>query len=485
MPRNGCPAKAQGPDPALADIGHGGGIVGSHSGSAGQHFDQRWVGSSPAVPAVPTNQPGSSQDLSSPADIPARLELPTSPSRCWWVLAVALLATAGIVTIFSSFHGFIDLDVYRLGVRQWLGGGDMYGTLPPTHDGVRLPFIYPPFAAIALSPLALIPWGLAKMLNFSLAIAALSVTIYLCIRRLYPAANLWTVLVVSGFALPLALWLEPVRETIGYGQINLILMMLVAADCLVEQPRWPRGLLIGVAAAIKLTPAVFVLYFLIRRDFRSTLVTIVSGALATATGFAVLPEESTRYWFGGFAGAAGISGSPYANNQTVTATLARLSFPHSLESWSWALVATVVLVTAVVGIRQAFRSSNAVLAMAITGAAGLLLSPTSWSHHWVWAVPALLTMVVESTHTRSVSWIVASVLTASAFYLGMHNFLPKGDGRELTWSLGEHFIGNSYVLLTLVLLIVWSWWGRPSCSKPVTAGQRLARAVRSVAISAW
>jgi alpha-1,2-mannosyltransferase len=94
-------------------------------------------------------------------------------------------------------------------------------------------------------------------------------------------------------------------------------------------------------------------------------------------------------------------------------------------------------------------------------------------------------MVVESTRTRSVSWIVASVLTASVFYLGMHNFLPKGDGRELTWSLGEHFIGNSYVLLTLVLLVVWSWWGRPSCGKPVTAGQRLTRAVRSVAISAW
>ncbi|MDT7712505.1 MAG: alpha,2-mannosyltransferase [Pseudonocardiales bacterium] len=367
---------------------------------------------------------------------------------------MALLATAGIIPIFFSFHGFIDLDVYRLGVRQWLGGGDMYGTLPPTHDGARLPFIYPPFAAIALSPIALIPWGLAQVLSFGLAIAALSVTIYLCIRRLYPAANLWTALVVSGFALPLALWLEPVRETIGYGQINLILMMLVAADCLVEQPRWPRGLLVGIAAAIKLTPAVFLLYFLLRRDVRASVVTIAAGALATAVGFAILPSESIRYWFGGFAGAAGVSGSPYANNQTVEAALARLGLPQPVETGLWLLIAAVVLVAAVVGIWRALGSSNAMLAMVITGAAGLLLSPTSWSHHWVWIVPALLAMVVESVRTRSPGWIVASGVTMTAFYAGAHNFFPKGH--ELAWSSVEQLLGDSYVLLTLVLLIVWA-----------------------------
>jgi alpha-1,2-mannosyltransferase len=368
---------------------------------------------------------------------------------------MALLATAGIIPIFLSFHGFIDLDVYRLGVRQWLGGGDMYGTLPPTHDGARLPFIYPPFAAIALSPIALIPWGLAQVLSFGLAIAALSVTIYLCIRRLYPAANLWTALVVSGFALPLALWLEPVRETIGYGQINLILMMLVAVDCLVERPRWPRGLLIGVAAAIKLTPAVFLLYFLLRRDVRATAVTMAAGALATALGFAILPSESMRYWFGGFAGAAGVSGSPYANNQTVKAALARLSLPQPVETGLWLLIAVVVLVAAVVGIWRALGSSNAVLAMVITSAAGLLLSPTSWSHHWVWIVPALLAMVVESVRTRSTGWIAASGFTMTAFYVGVHNFFPKGGGRELVWSPAEQLLGDSYVLLTLVSLIIW------------------------------
>ncbi|HET9892303.1 MAG TPA: glycosyltransferase 87 family protein [Mycobacterium sp.] len=405
--------------------------------------------------------------MSSPTDVPAHPDsaacaivgAPTGapPQRRgrWW-LAVALLASAGIATIYHSFHGFLDLDVYRLGVRQWLNGGDLYGTLPATHDGARLPFIYPPFAAVALSPIALIPWSAARVVNFSLAVAALGVTIYLSTRRLLPTGNRQDALLVSGLALPLALWLEPVRETIGFGQINLILMALVAADCLVDKPRWPRGALTGIAAAIKLTPAVFLLYFLVRRDIRASVVTIVSAALATAAGFAVLPRESLRYWFGGFAGAAGISGSPYATNQTVKAALARLGLPPLVESGLWLLVAAVVLAAAVAGTWWALRSCNAVLAMVVTATAGVLLSPTSWSHHWVWIVPALLAMVVESVQRRSAGWLVATVLTTSVFFIGAHNFFPKGGGRELAWSPGEHLLGDSYVLLALALLIVWT-----------------------------
>jgi alpha-1,2-mannosyltransferase len=363
---------------------------------------------------------------------------------------------AGIVTIFHCFHGFIDLDVYQLGVRQWLDGGDIYGTLPPTHDGVTLPFIYPPFAAIALFPLALLPWNVARVVNFGLTIAALTVAIYLSTRRLWPAIDRRSALLISGSALPLALWLEPVRETIGFGQVNLILMMLITADCLVEKPRWPRGLLVGIAAAIKLTPAVFLLYFLLRRDLRAAVVSIASGALATAVGFAVLPGESMRYWFGGFASAAGVSGSPYANNQNLQAALARLSLPPPVRSGLWLLVAVVVLVAAGAGVSRALRRSDSVLAMAVTGAVGVLLSPVSWSHHWVWIVPALLAMAAETMCTRSPGWVVATVVTIATFSVGVHNFLPKGDGRELAWRAGEHFLGDSYVLLTLVLLIIWA-----------------------------
>ena len=199
----------------------------------------------------------------------------------------------------------IDLEVYRFGVQAWLAGGDMYGTLPETSDHITLPFIYPPFAAIVLLPLAVAPWVLAWSALLALSTAALGLTFYVVARRLWPSGGRGGALSVASIALPLALAvqpgkaidfsqpappipafaLEPVMQTIEFGQVNLLLMALVAADVLVARPRWPRGLLIGIAAAIKLTPAAFVLYFLLRREYRAAAVAAVSGALVTGLAF--------------------------------------------------------------------------------------------------------------------------------------------------------------------------------------------------------
>ena len=103
--------------------------------------------------------------------------------------------------------------------------------------------------------------------------------------------------------------LEPVMQTIEFGQVNLLLMALVAVDVLVVRPRWPRGLLVGIAAAIKLTPAAFVLYFLLRRDYRAAAVAAVSAALVTGLAFLVAPGPSWTFWLDNPAG--GVSGSPF------------------------------------------------------------------------------------------------------------------------------------------------------------------------------
>jgi alpha-1,2-mannosyltransferase len=387
------------------------------------------------------------------------------------LLAIAAALIAVSVTVMSTLgFAFIDLEVYRFGVQKWLDGGDIYGSLPKTNLGISLPFIYPPFAAIALAPMALIPLGLSYVVNFGLSVAALGGTLYLAGRRLLPGSDRVPALLLSGFALPLALWLEPVRETMGFGQINLYLLLLVAADCLVEKPRWPRGLLIGIAAAIKLTPAVFVLYFLVRRDFRALLVTVVSGALATGLGFLVLPSESVRYWFGGFAGAGGLSGSPYSMNQTIIAALARLSLAPGLQNFLFVVIGALVLVAAAFGVWRASRAADPVLAMSVTAAAGLLLSPTSWSHHWVWIAPALLAMVVHSARTRSASWMTVTALTTVVFYVAVHGLLPNSNSAELSWNAAEHIGGDSYVLLTIALLVGYAI----PALRPALAGAREA-----------
>ena len=98
------------------------------------------------------------------------------------------------------------------------------------------------------------------------------------------------------WALPAAMLLEPVRSTLCYGQINALLMALVAFDCLTRAPRWPRGIGVGIAAALKLTPGVFVLFFLLRRDLRSAARAGLSFAACTGAGFALAPRDSLRYW---------------------------------------------------------------------------------------------------------------------------------------------------------------------------------------------
>ena len=119
--------------------------------------------------------------------------------------------------------------------------------------------------------------------------------------------------------LPVALLLEPVRTTLAYGQINIVLMALVALDGLTEEPRWPRGALVGLAAAVKLTPAAFVLFFLLRRDYRAAAVAGVSFAAATVAGFALAGHDSVRYWTAAVFQTGRIGGPATAANQCVQA----------------------------------------------------------------------------------------------------------------------------------------------------------------------
>ena len=161
----------------------------------------------------------------------------------------------------------------------------------------------------------------------------------------WPSGGPGGALSVASAALPLALWLEPVLETFEFGQVNLVLMALVAVDCLTQRTRWPRGLLVGIAAAIKLTPAAFVLFFLLRGDGRAAVVTVVTAAVATGIGFVVDAASSARYWFGG--PASGVSGSVFYTNQTIQAVLARAEVPALAARAVW-LVATVALLALVV-----------------------------------------------------------------------------------------------------------------------------------------
>ncbi|HKS49962.1 MAG TPA: glycosyltransferase 87 family protein [Amycolatopsis sp.] len=375
----------------------------------------------------------------------------------WAVPLIAVLVLA--VEFPWRFEAHLDLEVYRMGVRAWWHGGDIYGPLGPTSAGIRLPFIYPPFAVAALGPLAALPWNLAVVALFAANLLCLGGTLFLVTRHAWPAGGLRGALLVATAAVPVAMALEPLRETFAFGQVNLLLMGLVAADCLTATPRWPRGIGVGLAAAIKLTPLAFLLFFLVRKDYRAAGTAVVTALAASAVGFAIDARASVKYWFGGLAGAGGLSGSPYRTNQSVEAVLVRLGLPSGAAKFWWIVLALVLLVLAV----TAMRRSEPVVALAANAGFALLASPISWSHHWIWVAPALLMMALygfrrarERRWGAAAGWWGSAALTGTLCTVAPFRYLSAHDKPSMVWSIAEQVPGNAYALLGTLLLVTYA-----------------------------
>ncbi|WP_245193031.1 glycosyltransferase 87 family protein [Amycolatopsis alba] len=377
----------------------------------------------------------------------------TSRGRTWWpVGAFAALVLACAVAWVTTGDSHSDLEIYRFGVDTLWTGGDLYGALPLSDAGIPLLFIYPPFAALALTPLAVLPWTGAVLVLYALSLAALGITFYAITRTLWPSADRRKALLVASLAITPALFLEPVRQTLGFGQINLLLMGLVAADCLLARGRY-RGIGVGLAAAVKLTPMAFLLFFLVRKDFRGALTSMGTFVAASAVAFAVAPEASVRYWFGGLAGASGISGTSFHTNQTLQAVLARFGAESAKPLW---LVLTVVLLALVT---LTMSRSAAVPALLLNATFALLISPTSWSHHWVWIAPALFTTAAcavlhRHDHRRALIWLAVTGVGATVFVAAPFRYFPAFDRPGQTWTAAQQWLGNCYVLAGLIFLVV-------------------------------
>ncbi|NEA36028.1 glycosyltransferase 87 family protein [Streptomyces sp. SID13031] len=350
------------------------------------------------------------------------------------------LAVALTPLLYFSWSGNVDLNVYRTGGYAWLHDISLYsegfGQLVPW---VALPFTYPPLAAVFFVPLHLLPMPLADLAVCVGSAAALTATLLVVASRLRgwnkAAIVLGLTATVAAFAF------EPIRSTIGFGQINLMLMALVALDCLLPKTRWPRGALVGLAAAIKLTPAVFVVYFLVRRQYREAAVAVATFAGLAVVGFALAPADSAKYWFGVLFDPSRIGGVTYAYNQNVQAFLSRVMADGPIQSLLWlGLVAATGVLAAVVA-RRARAAGDDVLALLAIATWGLLASPITWSHHWVWIAPAALYF----WHHRH-WWMLAATIV---FTLGPHTMLDP-EGRH--WSWPEQFFGAGYVVLGLAFL---------------------------------
>ncbi len=388
------------------------------------------------------------------------------------MIAIALFALSAIASFaFKLWHGYIDLEVYRNGARVWLDGGDLYGPMPKS-GGLGLPFTYPPLAALFFTPLALLPlWG-AQWLVLATSVASLGITLWLVLGRMRPTLDTPTRVAIIVGAVALLGLTEPVRQTYNFGQINLVLMAAIALDVLVRKPFWPRGMLIGIAVSVKLIPAAYLLYFLLRRDWRTSITLVLSAIGAISLGFLLFPQDSAEYWFHTLWDTERIGPASYAGNQSLKGFAFRLGFSEDAATLIWIALSAVALGLAAIWMKRLLDAGAEVAALLVNAAAVLLISPISWSHHWVWVAPALLAVVAGgrgdgagggSTHRR----LVIGALTAIAImlYTGPHWLLPHKDDQESGWALWQQLIGSSYVLVTFAVLSLGAWTSRPKARR--------------------
>jgi len=385
------------------------------------------------------------------------LERLTRTERRWVIGGLVAVAVALVMYQAPWGPDMIDLEVYRIGARALLSGTDLYTVTEP---GTGLPFTYPVFAAILFLPFALLPWVAARILLLLLSFAALFVIVHLTVRLVRHGMGRRTGSLLA-WSVPLsvaAIVLHPVWETLNFGQVNLILTALVLVDTITPRPgRW-RGVLVGIATGIKLVPGIFIVYFLVTGQRRAALTSALTTLGTIAVGFAVQPRPAWDFWTEHALNPERTGGVAFVTNQSFLGVSARLlRDPHPPRALSLTL-AVVALVVALLAAWALYRRGDLLMSVTVVGVASLLASPVSWSHHWVWAIPALGTLVAWAAEPRPAArwrWWLFGIVTAIVA-VGPMQFMPKKDLRELDHTLPQQFVANVYALLAVAYLI-WAF----------------------------
>ena len=368
----------------------------------------------------------------------------------------------------------LDSFVYYEAVRQWLDGGDLYSWY--ANPGQHLwPFTYTPLAAWVISPLTWMSYQQATVLLIVATPLCAAVTAYAVLRRLAVAPRMAHSL-APWLALIGVIALEPFPKTMEYAQVNAILMALVAVDLFLvpERSRW-RGVLSGLAAAIKLTPAVAILVLLARREWRAAATMAGSAVGLTLLAALAAPAESWEFftsamWDPGRAGFA-----DYSGNQNLKGAIAR-GLPEAAWNLTWAVCSLLAVVAAWFLCRRLDRLRGAGRAAGGTGqddglvlslqisvvmVLGLLISPISWSHHWVWCLPVLMSVAAATWRWRSTALGVAGAAGFLVFVLAMQWWFPEQNHVEQNWPAWAKAVGSSYTWWALGCgAVLWRASGR-------------------------
>lgn len=432
----------------------------------------------------------------------------------------------------------LDAWIYRHAVEQWHAGGSLYDWYANPADHLW-PFTYPPFAAWALTPLTTVTQDRAFQVVMLLATpVCMAVTAWACLRAL--GVRRWAGAAAPWLGLIGVLTLEPVYKNMEYAQVNAVLAALVAVDLLAvpASSRW-RGVLCGLAAAFKLTPAIAVVVLLVRRQWRAAATMVATASGVTLACWALSPRESARFFLQAAWDPTRAGFAEYAGNQNLKGMVTRaLVGDERLWTPLWAVSVVVVTVLAVLlAVRtDALRPSRQtglvpggaapvpgtpapgsatpapapgdpcartrhehhsapggsrlpdaegtvlLLQVGVVMGLGLLVSPISWSHHWVWCLPMVMGLTAAAWRWRSGVLGLCAATGWAVFALAMQWWFPNQNHLEAGWTALQRWAGSSYTLWALVTGATLAWEVRrraatdrgtrpvPTCPDPGEAG---------------
>ena len=440
-----------------------------------------------------------------------------------------------------------DVYVYWYALNNWFSGNSLYDwyALP---DYKMYPFTYPPFGAWALSPLTWFDYETAARLMI-MAIALQTAVIVALVGRSLG----WS----WGSAFAIAPWaailvqqcLEPFTQSVGFAQVNTAMMALVMIDVAAPDSWKGRGVASGLAAAIKLTPAIAVLIFLLRRQWRSAITMVATSLAVTLLSWVISPGESARFFFDAMWDPQRAGDAYYTSNQNLKGFVAR-ALPENTWSIAWAITVALALVAAVwlclriqaaatsvvtphsasddaapgplnaatpatgaassaapatgatasaalaapAGDAVELAASDAVasaditapdvvattpatpvlpenLATLLTAAVimtlGLLVSPITWSHHWVWGLASVVALIAVTLRLKSAPLAALALVQGALFIMAPHWWFSHGQVNELHWNVVEQLVGSSYTLAAIASGVALAW------ALPVQATARL------------
>jgi alpha-1,2-mannosyltransferase len=380
--------------------------------------------------------------------------------RAWWprlifmASATTLAAGAAQMVPLPLLHplreyDFFDLRIYRDATRVVGTGRPLY----KAHLRRGLGFTYPPFAVLAMLPLSWLSLFHAEEAvtfgNIVLVAVATHAAVRLSRRQEGRARAGW-------IAAAVALWAEPIVSTIGYGQIDLLIAALVTLDLVYGRNSRAGGIGIGLAAALKLTPLIFIPYLLFTRRGRMAGRAMAMFALSIVVAFIAVPRDAGEYWGGAVFDVSRVTGRHHlsgggAANQSLRGALLRFFPDMSHVSAVWLPCCLIVACLGLLLAVRVARRGNESFGFLLTAITGLLISPVSWTHHWAIVVPVVLAMVI-SVEDRGTRWLLVAMsieiaIASSAIWLVIDN-----DPVGTRLGTGALLLANLYVLAGLAVI---------------------------------